>query len=115
MPQVKSTKPKFRFRLMRGIHRKGAIRDERGHVVEEGKNFKPGEIIETDVNLAELFPSQPPKFVRIDEIVEQETQMTDVYKKMSLQELKSLAEEQEIDLTGITKKEEIINLLLQAG
>jgi hypothetical protein len=101
----------MRFRLLIGGHRKGALRDENGHVIEPGRNYKPGDIIESTVDLCTTFPSQPPKFLRIDEVAEKESQMVNVYQQMPLNELKDLAEQQEIDLTDVTSKEEIIALL----
>lgn len=104
--------PKYRFRVLRGSHRVGAKRDSHNHVIEPGKTYRVGDIIETSVDLAAKFPSVPPKFQRIDVVEEQEHDLASYLKAMTKAELVAKAEAEEIDITGLSTKEAIVEAFL---
>lgn len=103
-----------KFKLLRGNHRLGGKRDEHGHVVEPGRNVKRGEVFECEEDLCALFPSNPPKFVRIDEDVELDNEAAVQFNKMTKAQLVKEAENLEVDITGLNSKQAIIERLLAA-
>lgn len=103
------------------------------HVGDDNKHYTAGDIIETQTNLAARFnePNCPPKFRRLTEkefAAEQENQAfrkqqeADKNKKpgdgldsLSLEDLRKLAEEEEIDLGKSKTKEEVLKAIRSSG
>lgn len=108
---------KYKFQVVRGSHRVGATySNERlpngaRRVVTPGYNVPTGGYVDSDVDLAKKYPSQPPKFVRIDRMVEQEEAVTDELSGMTRAELVEYAQAHEIDLDGCTTKAQILERL----
>jgi len=91
--------PVFKFKLVRGRHNDGT------------KTYNPGDIIESSSNLSIHDPQQL-RFVPILEtpnVVETKNEATDDgFKEMTVVELRSYAEEGDIDLSGCHSKAAII-------
>tara|TARA_Y100000361_G_scaffold36089_1_gene30576 strand:- start:30000 stop:30317 length:318 start_codon:yes stop_codon:yes gene_type:complete len=92
--------PVFKFKLIRGRHNDGA------------KTYKPGDIIESSSDLS-LHDPQQLRFVPILENVavapvEKQESTSDGYSEMTVAELRSYADEGEIDLSGCHSKAAII-------
>jgi len=103
----------LKFRLLRGNHRVGAQRDENGNVLVPGKNLKPGAIIESSLDLAKRFPTTPPKFERIDQVVEEEESLEETLRQMTKGQLIEKAHSEELDIEGANTKNELIAALLE--
>lgn len=115
-----------KFRVLRGSHNEG------------GKTYHRGDVVESRVDLVKKFNEKgiPPRFSRITGREVKETTDpgpstsdqkpndpalnpsnrfgVETLKMMNLTELKGLAAEEEIDLGGATKKDEIIAILMSA-
>lgn len=102
----------MKFRLLRGNHRIGAQRNSDGQVTKPGRNLKPGEIIESEVDLAKIFPSRPPKFERVDENFEDEKSLEQTLRSMTKAQLIEKAEVEELDIEGLSNKQDLIEALL---
>lgn len=91
--------PVFKFKLVRGRHSDGT------------KTYNPGDIIESPTDLSAHDPQQL-RFVPILEktnVVETKNETTDDgFKEMTVVELRSYAEEGDIDLSGCHSKAAII-------
>lgn len=105
--------PLFRFRILRGSHRVGPKKGPDGTQIEAGKNYKAGDIVETTVDLAEKFPSVPPKFQRIDIVEELEKDLAEQLRAMSRNELIAKAAADEINIDGCNTKEAIIDAFVR--
>jgi hypothetical protein len=103
---------KYKFEILRGCHRKGAVRDKQGKVVTPGVNLVPGDIIETDTDLIKKFVSDPPRFRRIDIVQEVEKDLESTLRNMSIPQLRKKAAKEEIDIDGCNTKEEILTAFL---
>jgi len=121
-PEVKQ------YRLMMGQHSE-SVRDEKGELVQPRKNkvYNPGDIIKTTSDLLRLNGPGPQgvKFVLVGSVEEQMSPefhamnaqapgFDDGMDDMSLDELRKIAREEEIDLSGLSKKEEIIRAIRTA-
>jgi len=109
MPKAKSQEQtKYVFKLLRGSHAHGGKKYRC-----QGKN----NIIHTNIELDKRFNSRgSTKFLRLsDEIPEEyespEEEPQDDYELMSVEELREVADAEEVDLTGITAKSEIITAI----
>lgn len=100
--------PSYKFKILRGSHRVGPERNEDGVIVTPGQTFKTGQVIETSVDLAKKFPSDPPKFRRVDVVEEMENDLEAELKALTVSELRARAAEEEIDLSDCHRKDEII-------
>ncbi len=92
--------PVFKFKLVRGRHNDGT------------KTYGPGDIIESPTDLS-LHDPQQLRFVPILENVvtapaEKQESASDGYNEMTVAELRSYADEGEIDLSGCHSKAAII-------
>ena len=103
---------KYKFKVLRGSHRVGPVKDEEGVITKPGYNAKKGSIVETDVDLAKRFPSDPPKFMRIDVVQEEENGFEEELRALTVDELKEKAEAEEVDLSGCHRKDDIIQAFL---
>lgn len=103
---------KYKFKVLRGSHRIGPIKDEDGVITTPGRTIKRGGVIETDTDLAKKFPSQPPKFQRIDVVEEEENDFEAELNAMTVAELKEKAEAEEVDISGCHRKDEIVQAFL---
>jgi hypothetical protein len=109
---------KYRFQLLRGSHRIGPVYGEKtptGNrvILKEGYNAKRGDVIDSTVDLAAKFPSIPPKFIRIDVVQEQETDLKSMLSSLDKRQLIAKAEEDEIDISGCHTKDQILNRFLE--
>jgi hypothetical protein len=91
----------MQFRLLRGLHHEG------------GKTFKPGDIIDSKTNLAERFNQPETGSIKFEPVqvvapAQSEADQEDL-SKCTVQQLREIAEANEIDLEGCTLKEEILN------
>ena len=122
-PEVKQ------YRLMMGQHSE-SVRDENGELVQPRRNkiYKPGDIIRTTTDLLRMNGPGPQgvKFVLVGSTEEQMSPefhamnaaqaqgFNDGMDDMSLDELRKLAREEDIDLSGLSKKEEIARAIRAA-
>ena len=88
-----------RFKVLRGCHSEG------------GKIYKKGDIVESATDLLKHNDPKEPRFASVDDVVE--TASADAEKheglaEMTFAELKTYAEEGEIDITGLTTKDQLI-------
>ena len=91
----------MKFRLVRGLHNDGE------------KTYQVGDIIETDIDLAAKF-NQPSsgsiKFEPLSMVSPAQSQAdTENLSKLTVKQLKEIAEDNEIDLEGCSTKDEILN------
>lgn len=106
----------MKFKLLHGFHSHG------------GTTYKPGSFIESDIDLVKRFNSPGSrKFERIqaaDPEVEQAAKAgfndqdepsVIPLEELTVKQLRREADELEVDLTGYSRKEEIINALRDAG
>lgn len=116
------------FKLLRGYHRDWSHkidRDTRQRTTTK-RMFKPGEVVESEKDLAKLF-NRPGsvKFERLPDPpqaqISQSQETVAVQRKpdvdleaMTVRDLRELAEQEEIDLSGATTKEQIVKALRQA-
>ncbi len=97
----------FRFKLMSGVH------------AENGKVYKRGDNFETKNNLeSHNKPGQPERFVLLSEsqalVSTPKTDEEDALKEMTVAELKSYAQEGDVDLSGVYNKADIIARIKEA-
>ena len=98
------TKPttKMRFMLLRGMHHEGGSR-------EKGKLYEAGDVVECNVDLMEKFGAS--KFQKLYS----EQQNVDGLDHMTLERLKRVAEEEEVELTINMPREQIIQAIRDAA
>lgn len=129
-------KKKYLFQVLAGQHwEAGEVTDDTGRKVIKDIKYGPGsphgDLIETDVELDKRF-NQPPysiKFKRVGEGAERDAKMIELQaekqkvtsaqtglksalEKMPRAELVAWAEEQEIDLGGAQKREDVLRVIL---
>lgn len=109
---------KYRFQLLRGSYRIGPVYGEKMNngsrrIIKPGYNVKRGETFESTVDLATLYPSIPPKFLRIDVVQEEESDVRTMLMAMSKQQLIAKAEADEVDISGCRTVEQIVNRFLE--
>lgn len=106
----------LRFKLLAGGHIGVDPRTKKERV------YRAGEIVESETDLAERFnsriPGSPRKFERIfndtaygSEQAKKEDEFLSTLDSMNLKELLKVAEEEEIDLKGATKREDILKII----
>ncbi len=128
----------MKFRVLEGKHQvftdiDGVIKVDiyNGETPDRpGKPSRPGEVLETDIDLAEKF-NHPPKSLKFERVpddtptkeemealkdkekVEQTPQEEDddAFSEMTVAELKEVALQDGVDLEGVTKKEDILKAL----
>ena len=105
---------KFKFEVLRGSHRIGAVRDKNNRILVPGRNVKAGDIVESNVDLVQKFPSEPPKYRRVDVVVEAEKDLESELRQLTKPQLIERAEAQEIDLSDCHSKEAMIKRLLES-
>lgn len=107
----------YKFQVVRGSHRVGTqYSDERlpngaRKVIRRGYNVPTGGYVETNVDLAKKYPSQPPKFVRVDRMAEEEQQVELDLRSMTKAQLLRYADENEIDVSDCQTKDAIVERL----
>lgn len=130
-------KKKYLFQVLAGSHwEAGDVVDDRGHTVTKDIQYGPGrpagDLVETDVELDKRFnrPNSQ-KFKRLGEGVQRDTKDVELnaerqratlasaglrkaLEKMQRAELVAWAEEQEIDLGGAVKRDDVLRILLEA-
>lgn len=96
---------KYRFKLLQGRHTEGG----KAEVVTKGQTF------ESDIELDRRFGSD--KFQRLESgtVMEDEPPLDDGLDNMSLEELRALAQEEGIDLTGLRTKAQVKDALRAAS
>lgn len=101
-----NSKPFGRFRVLYGVHAEG------------GKVYRKGDIVESASDLLKHnIPGQAPRYGSLDDVVpteSREKEETEAYEEMTFAELKSYAEEGEIDITGATTKAQLIQKIRAA-
>lgn len=97
----------MKFQLLAGRHITGQK--------EERRIYRIGDVIESDDDLVKRFGGD--KFQRVDD----DAKATDVndsrratLEAMTLKELRKFADDEEIDLGGASRKNEIINVIVEA-
>ena len=132
-PQAK----KYLFQVLAGQHwESGEVADDTGRTVKRdikyGPNCPAGDLVETDVELDKRFnrPNSQ-KFRRMGEGAQRDTKDVELnaerqraalasaglrkaLEKMQRAELVGWAEEQEIDLSGAVKRDDVLKILLDA-
>lgn len=108
----------MRFELLAGAHTEGEV-SQGTRVI-----YHPGDIIESDVDLAKMFGSE--KFRKMDEsepnVAKKRSQSQQTItiptreelNKMSMADLRALAAEEEIDVSTTSKKEEVVNMIISS-
>lgn len=97
-------KPLMKFRLKRGKHRQGGITYERGAIVESHIDLVKRMGGEKFEKLDGSIVLDKPEVVEVDDGLE----------AMTVPELRKWAAEEEIDLTGLNRKEEILTKIRDA-
>jgi len=113
----------FKIRVTNGVHRQGPkykIDEKTGRRIETepGRNYVVGEVFESPTDLSKKYPE---KYARVD-VVEaegplgQEAQDEDdeMYEAMTMEELKKLAIEYEIEVKGNISKKDLISRIKEA-
>jgi hypothetical protein len=108
-----ATQAKFRFQVLRGSHRVGATYGERlpngaRQVLKPGYNVTKGGIVESNDDLTKKYPSDPPKYARVDRMVEAEHDVRSGLAAMTKSQLTQRAEADEIDISDCATKAEIV-------
>lgn len=108
----------MRFELLAGAHTDGEV-SQGNRVI-----YRPGDVIETDVDLAKMFgsdkfrkmdesePNTPKKRPQSQQVVTVPTR--EELNKMSMADLRALAAEEEIDVSTTSKKEEVVNMIISS-
>ena len=89
---------KYRFVLVEGRHNEG------------GRTYKRGDIIETDNDLTKHNRADSIKFQAVGETVKPQTQELQL-ELMTVAQLKEYAASREIDLSDVTKRAEILEII----
>lgn len=137
-PATAKPKKKYLFQVLAGTHwEKGEVENDLGHKVIKDIAYGPGrpagDIVESDIDLAKRFnsanPAHPPRFRRLGEDGQRDARaeelkverqrsagaqsaLASALRKMSRQQLVQWAEEQEIDLRGANRHEEVLQVVL---
>lgn len=118
--------PEDREKGGRFIHREDPITGKKTLQRMVKTRYEAGDIIETNVNLAEVFGNdctangtRKPRFEEIKDVPEyipthDFEARRKILKKVPVDGLRQLAEEEEIDLGNVTKKDDIIEAILHA-
>jgi hypothetical protein len=104
---------KLKFEVLRGSHRIGSVRDKNNRVLVKGRNVKAGGVVESNIDLVEKFASEPPKYRRVDVVVEAEKDLESELRQLTKTQLIERAEAQEIDLSDCHSKDAMIKRLLE--
>ena len=112
---VRSDEMVYRFKVLRGSHTDGDPHQGTSKV------YNRGDIVTSDIDLAKVFGRN--KFMNLNELEDPRANSGTVntatvtvptkesLSKMTNKELRALAEEEEIDVTTCTSKEELINAI----
>jgi hypothetical protein len=115
MAEVKS------YRVLRGLHITSELNSN-----GKPRVAKKGDIVRTESNLLKFnAPGVPPRFeLATGEVTEESksnssvsysnTEYLDTLSAMSKEELKKVAETEEIDIRGLTRKEDIMDCIIKA-
>ena len=96
-----ATKKIKKYRVLRGLHTSGSTRDGTNKIYEQG------DTVESETNLVERFIN---KFERVYDDPDD-----DGLEKMTVDALKKVAEAEEVDLSDIASKKDIITAIRAAA
>lgn len=90
----------------------------RGVLQENGKTYKKGDVITTDTDLLKHNEPSHPRYAEVlgdtATVVKEQEAVDESLNEMSFAELKSYAQEGEVDITGATTKADLIAKIKQA-
>ena len=108
----------FKIKVTNGVHRVGPVYEEvngKRRIVSSGRNLEKGEVFESETDLSKKFPE---KYVRIDVVESSEVDSSEEdaeYAKMSVEELRRMCVELEIEVPPKTNKAQLIEKIKEAS
>ncbi len=108
----------FKLRVTNGVHRIGpTYKEENGRrlVATSGRNLEKGAVFTCDTDLSKKYPE---KYARVDSVESSEVESDEEdaeYQKMSVEELRRMCVELEIEVPPKTNKVQLIEKIKEAS